>query len=393
MKSAISMHNAALEPLIFRIRPSTAELFVMSQAEGIIVEDEKITIDIALKKVPHDIAFAKSKATVYVDVMEYDDSYETMGAYEYWTAYSSNCISKCLVVEVQKAIQTEVDNIVQSKNHGENPLAFSDYLTSPKVISNSTTGRAGTFRNIRDAEKVEIFPLCLKFIEGEGRLVDTILLNNTSDSPISYRIRVSAPNMFVLKTPEGVVDPSQKLSIPVVLKSFPTGKIDPDVPLAKFAVEFLECNDEYYISGSKDYWKEFSDKTIRRTVLSKAVEAHFSSTVLATTTGTRRGSYSSGTRAEIPLQRSHCSPTSSENYFARRRSSMGGPNPTNSQRLSQVKTAVGPPEKRGGYGISSSVVVLPLCLKFVGKNAPTVCYVVYLWLIYFNILCFFCRRK
>ena len=87
-------------------------------------------------------------------------------------------------------------------------------------------------------------------------------IHNTGKLSVIYRIRVSESNMFVLKTPEGVVDPSQKLSIPVVLKSFPTGKIDPDVPLAKFAVEFLECNDEYYISGSKDYWKKNSSSVI-----------------------------------------------------------------------------------------------------------------------------------
>ncbi len=113
--------------------------------------------------------------------------------------------------------------------------------------------------------------LLLRLIEAAEVLKDDIVIENTSQNvSVVFRIRVSVPNLFVLKTSEGVLDPGARLSIPVVLKSMPGGSSSDENPLAKFAVEFLECEDDYYIMGAKAFWKAKSDTVEVKKILSKA---------------------------------------------------------------------------------------------------------------------------
>jgi hypothetical protein len=112
--------------------------------------------------------------------------------------------------------------------------------------------------------------------ETDDSMKDIIRLNNTcEDRPVAYRIRTSVPNLFVLQSSEGVLDPAQKLSIPVVLKAFPSGADgggDPDAsPLAKFAIEFLECDDSYYTAGVKKFWKNIKGSQHCKKILSVAI--------------------------------------------------------------------------------------------------------------------------
>ena len=110
--------------------------------------------------------------------------------------------------------------------------------------------------------------------EGNEVLKDTLMLHNTGSKPVCFRIRVSVPHIFVLKLTEGVLDPAQKLSIPVVLKSFPQNSVDDaDAPLAKFAIEFLDCDDDYYIVGPKSFWKANASRAVRSSVQSKAIKS------------------------------------------------------------------------------------------------------------------------
>jgi hypothetical protein len=110
--------------------------------------------------------------------------------------------------------------------------------------------------------------------EGSEVLMETLTLHNTSNESVAYRVRVSVPNLFVLQSSEGVLDPAQKLSVPVVLKAFPAMSSDEEeVAIAKFAVECLECDDDYYIMGAKAFWKTHSDKAVRSAVYSKAIKA------------------------------------------------------------------------------------------------------------------------
>jgi hypothetical protein len=100
-----------------------------------------------------------------------------------------------------------------------------------------------------------------------------ISLSNDGSRAVAFRIRVSVPNVFIVKTSEGVLEPTQKLDVPVVLKTFPSELPTDDSPLAKFALEFLECDDEYYLSGAKAYWASHGANAVRKSVLSKAIAA------------------------------------------------------------------------------------------------------------------------
>lgn len=88
-----------------------------------------------------------------------------------------------------------------------------------------------------------------------------------------YRVRTSVPNLFVLKSSEGVLEPSQRISVPVVLKYIPSlgdGESGDEL-LSKFAIEFLECRDDYYIMGSKAYWKTHASQLLCKKVESRVM--------------------------------------------------------------------------------------------------------------------------
>ena len=100
---------------------------------------------------------------------------------------------------------------------------------------------------------------------------DTIRLNNKSESKLmAFRIRVSVTKLFILKITEGVLEPTQKLSIPVVLKSFPA-IVNSNELLAKFAVEYIDCDDDYYMMGPKAFWKSHEASAQCQKILSKGI--------------------------------------------------------------------------------------------------------------------------
>lgn len=100
---------------------------------------------------------------------------------------------------------------------------------------------------------------------------DTISLNNKSETKlVAFRVRVSVTKLFFLKITEGVLEPTQKLSIPVVLKSFPSVSNTNEL-LAKFAVEYIDCDEDYYMIGSKAFWKSHEASAQCKKILSKAI--------------------------------------------------------------------------------------------------------------------------
>ena len=109
--------------------------------------------------------------------------------------------------------------------------------------------------------------------EGSNPLRDEIRLRNVGAISLVFRIRASLANAFIIPTSEGVIEGGQQLSVPVVLKSFPSELPSDGSPLAKFAVEFLECDDGYYTEGSKSFWSSRGGSAIRKSVLSAAVRA------------------------------------------------------------------------------------------------------------------------
>lgn len=101
---------------------------------------------------------------------------------------------------------------------------------------------------------------------------DQLRLHNKSEHrQFAYRVLVSAASMFVLKKSEGVLEPTQKLSVPVVLKNFPASGVSDDEPLAKFAVEFLECDENYYLIGAKAFWKMNEGSQHCKKVISRGI--------------------------------------------------------------------------------------------------------------------------
>ena len=369
MEAHLTLHNTALEPLLFRVRSSLVNMFKVAPNEGVLGEDDKISIVVTLKALPSDSFLLSLEdpsliATLFVDITEFDDSYGTMGSTEYWNAYGSNCVCKSAVAKIIReiSIQTLKEDApvapLASKSISADAIRRHSLEPKEKISISPPLARAESFKEIREAENVEVLPLCLKFIEGEGRLIDTLLLHNSSNKPVAFRILVSVPNIFVLKTSNGVMDPAQKLSIPVVLKVFPSS-IDSDQPLAKFAIELLECDDSYYIMGSKSFWKVNSTSAVRRTVLSKALQSNFVSneTRSPPAGSARRGSFAGSTGNSLLTDTKPTSPTS-KSYFTRRRSSMGGPTPMESVDASKITST--------NVSASASVVVFPLCLRYIG---------------------------
>ena len=120
---------------------------------------------------------------------------------------------------------------------------------------------------------VVVDSLLCDVVEGSDPLQDSIRLVNRSPRALVYRVRVSVQNKFIIKSGEGVIEGGQQLSVSVVLKSFPSELPSDGSPLAKFAVEFLECDDGYYTEGSKSFWSSRGGSAIRKSVLSAAVRA------------------------------------------------------------------------------------------------------------------------
>jgi hypothetical protein len=352
--------------------------------------------------------------------MEHDDSYGTMGPEAFWEAYSSSCICKAVSAQIvgKASIEApsapalppalalalppppaELDSPPQAaplrsrsissdaiRRHSIEPMRHIA-AASPPPVPAPVVSRSPT-KDIRAAERVETFPQCLTFVRGAGRLLDTITLNNTSSKHVAYRVRVSVPNLFVLQSSEGVLDPAQKLSIPVVLKAFPSGADgggDSDAsPLAKFAIEFLECEEEYYTLGGKAYWRGHADGAVKRTVLSRAVEAppvSAPTTVSASTpttatasapaavpspsaAATRRASFAAATTTTTTAAGTGAAALGS-NSFLRRRSSVGGADPGAGLRAKQA--AAGAAVAAGPDAPSAAAVLAsPKCLNFVG---------------------------
>lgn len=378
MEAHLTLHNTALEPLLFRVRSSLVNMFKIIPSDGVLEEDDKISIAITLKALPSDSFLLSLEdpsliATFFIDVTECDDSYDTMGAAEYWDAYGSNCVcktSKAKIIREESvpsttAVVLDIPLSPPLASKSISAAAIRRHSLEPKEKAPDSQNRSPislsreeSFKDIRDAENVEVLPSCLKFIEGEERLMDTIILQNSSNKPIAFRILVSVPNLFVLKTSDGVMDPAQKLSIPVILKKIPPS-VDVDQPLAKFAVEFLECDDSYYIMGSKSYWKVNSANAVRRSVLSKALQPKFvSNESHSPPAGSSRRESFAGSTSKILLADTGSISPNSKSFFARRRSSMGGPNP---MRNIEAETT------NPNIPASAAVVVFPLCLQYFGK--------------------------
>ena len=108
--------------------------------------------------------------------------------------------------------------------------------------------------------------------EGEDPVRDTIRLHNRGGHSVAYRIRVSVQNRFVLRPSEGVLDAGQSVSVSVILKGFPSPvDIPSDGILAKFAVEFLECDDSYYVMGVKSFWLTLGASCVTKKLLGRVV--------------------------------------------------------------------------------------------------------------------------
>ncbi len=112
------------------------------------------------------------------------------------------------------------------------------------------------------------------YIDSSNNSVDFLRLQNTGTIPRAFRIRVSVPNVLIIKPSEGILEPSQIIEVPVALKSIPA--VTPDNPLAKLSVEFAESDDDYYVMGSKAFWE-----TNGKTVLKQTVVVNFNSIKVA----------------------------------------------------------------------------------------------------------------
>lgn len=194
--------------------------------------------------------------------------------------------------------------------------------------------------------------------------MDSITLNNTSTRQIAYRIKTSLQNLFAIKSAGGVLDPGQKMTIPVVLKSIPSGASASTDPLAKFSVEFLECEDEYYFLSSNEYWNKYSSGVVKRIVISKLIDANIGQSTRSSVIGTGRRVSFSGGESPSPVIRAATTnrATADTNLIPfRRRSSMASASPLRDAGTTGIVSpadAILPADR---------VTVLPLCLQFKGN--------------------------
>lgn len=178
MTDSVTLINASLEPVVYRIRSSIINLFSISSFEGILQPDSKVVVQIRLKAFPSD-NFLKSQpdpicfVLFYVDCMECDDSYQTMGSKAFWDAYAATCISK---IVNGKAIKSVLNNQAPVTAQSSTPVRKdSTTIEAPHLPrkegflnASPSLSKLDSFKELKAAELVELLPLCLKFI---GKLV------------------------------------------------------------------------------------------------------------------------------------------------------------------------------------------------------------------------------
>lgn len=258
LQSSIDICNDSSTSVVFRLRVSVQNMFVLKTTEGVIEPSKKTSIPVVLKTFPP-VRADDTLAKFSVEFLECDDDYYIMGSKEFWKARNSSIVCKKIL---SKAVFGPANEKMQIK---QDSTTEDDFEVSPGCL---------VYRGI-----VCVFELYYCYLtrsentEGEDSMKELLRLNNKSDiKHFAFRIRVSIPNIFVLKNNEGVLDPGQKLSIPVALKSFPPSDIlDSDGILAKFAIEFLECSEDYYLMGAKAFWKANEGSHYSKKIVSKAI--------------------------------------------------------------------------------------------------------------------------
>lgn len=94
---------------------------------------------------------------------------------------------------------------------------------------------------------------------------DTLTVLNNGLVSVAFRILVSVPHRFSISVTDGILNPCQRMDIPVVLPVLPSEDSN-SVLLAKLAVEFLPCDDDYYIVGPKAYWATNKERAFRKKI-------------------------------------------------------------------------------------------------------------------------------
>lgn len=124
--------------------------------------------------------------------------------------------------------------------------------------------------------------VCVCFnIEGSDPVQDVIEVHNRGSYAVAYRIRSSVQGKFIIRPGDGVLEAGARTSVSVVLKSFPqSGEVPADGVLAKFAVDFLQCDDSFYVGGSRAFWSARGDSSVTRKIVGVAVPVEVAPSVL-----------------------------------------------------------------------------------------------------------------
>jgi hypothetical protein len=288
------------ELVAYRITCSTPNRFSFENSYGVVKFDEALQIPVLLKCFPSLLASDETPfATFTVDYAHCVDSYFDFEPKFFWDTYildkylRKTVASKAVGCEDRGQVEAELllsdptkallvyDGLSQlgpeaSQGLGGDASAGGDtgFEDSSDSFSGGGEGGGGAEPalglELPPAPRASVYPKCLFFLEGDDPMESFIRLGNTSPFPVIYRVTPSLPKKFILPQKNGVLEANSAVNISVKLKSFPPSP-PADDSLAKFSVEFVMYDDNYFTMDPVLFWREQGDVYLRKVVLSRAV--------------------------------------------------------------------------------------------------------------------------
>lgn len=256
----------------FKIKVSTNHVFVVQQGEGFLDPGETKNIDIKLKsnRNPDESVITRSKFLVEVkNVTGLDIS---RGPKEFWSgAYTSAVGSKHLLAcELTVCSPTP-------------PSAVSELATIEQAAQNAESVKSAPLLVVDDVDfntLVAIEPIIvnerdemgtLKFYgQKTERTNRTVRILNKSESFMAYKMKVSLPQVFTIKGPEGFIPPNSESSVGIQLR--PLEEVNITDMQIKLAIDFSKVGSDDLLVTSKQYWKNRAGAKPFRIVLTCVIE-------------------------------------------------------------------------------------------------------------------------
>lgn len=270
------VENYAEETVVFRIRVSVANVFVLTAASGVIEAEHSVEIPIALKKtLPAEFAHASDMTVkLAVEFVPFGPDYESRGSKAFWSQRGADAVRKTIVCVVSRSAGHK------GSIHALDAAKLGAFDGNPDRPPSSGAKQVKISPDSLEFEGIltpaEMMMHCMhynfkRFLPAENKYQceAPLFLHNPSSNAVAYRIQPSASNEYIVARGNGVIVPGSTAKIPVVLLEVPAAT-SAEEALAPHSsalmIDLLDVDEGYSDKVAKSVWAAGSDRAVHASV-------------------------------------------------------------------------------------------------------------------------------